>query len=201
MNGDDGVTQLPGVRSVPQGSAVKAGPGQLEMVVTYLEMRSAPKAQARMSRAEPLAIMRARRPTLSFYRYLYDAVGARWMWYERKQMSDTALAAIISDPKVSVNVLYVDGVPAGYAELDARIPNEIELAYFGLLPEFIGRGLGRFLLQWAIDTAWAQRPHRVWVHTCNHDHPNAIAVYQRCGFVVYDQQRSLITDPTVGESL
>jgi GNAT superfamily N-acetyltransferase len=87
-----------------------------------------------------------------------------------------------------VNVLWVEGVPAGYAELDRREAPDTELAYFGLLPEFIGRGLGRYLLDWAIRHAWRARPRRIWVHTCDFDHPRAIAVYRKSGFRVYDQR-------------
>jgi GNAT superfamily N-acetyltransferase len=170
-------------------------PGKLEMVITYLEMRRAPPPRPLPRRAESLSILRARRPTVSYYRYLYDTVGGPWMWFERRRMDDATLAATVRDPRVGVHVMYVDGVPAGYAELDARTEGEIELAYFGLVPEFIGRGLGHYLLEWAVAKAWDGEPSRVWVHTCNFDHPAALAAYQRAGFLVYDQERRIIDDP------
>ena len=165
------------------------------MVVNYLEMRAPPPARALPSRAEALSILRARRPTVAFYRFLYDTVGDPWMWYERRQMDDAALAAVIQHPRVAVYVLYLDGVPAGYVELDRRQAGDVELAYFGLMPEFIGRGLGRYFLEWAVAKAWEGEPQRVWVHTCNFDHPGALATYQRAGFQVYDQERQIIDDP------
>lgn len=174
-------------RAVPEG--------QLEMVITYLEMTARPARPTTPHRAEKLALMRAERPTVSFYRYLYDTVGEPWLWYERRQMSDGALRDVIQDPAVFVYVLYVAGVPAGYVELDRRVTDEVELAYFGLIPEFIGQGLGQYFLDWAVDEAWRRGPRRVWVHTCNHDHPKAIAVYQRAGFVPYRQERKLVPDP------
>jgi hypothetical protein len=63
----------------------------------------------------------------------------------------------------------------------------MEIAYFGLLPEWISRGLGGVLLTSAIEGAWgmAPKPSRVWVHTCNRDHPLALANYQARGMVVY----------------
>ena len=78
---------------------------------------------------------------------------------------------------------------------DCRAPEDIEIALLGLLPEFIGRGLGHYLLDWAVDEAWGKEPERVWVHSCNLDHPHAIAVYQRGGFVPYRQETKIITDP------
>ena len=158
------------------------------VIVTYLEMTSPEQRTAVPGRAEPTAILRAERPALSYYRYLYDTVGADWSWYTRRQLSDEALAAIIHDDRVEVFVLYVRGVPAGYVELDRRVEEAVEIAYFGLMPEYIGRGLGPFLLDWALGRAWSYRPRRVWLHTCSLDHPKALAVYQRAGFVVYDRQ-------------
>ena len=158
------------------------------VTVTYLEMTSPAQRSSPPGRTEPVTIVRAERPTISFYRYLYNTVGADWDWHERRRLSDEALAAIIHDDAVEIFVLYVRGVPAGYVELDRRIEAEMEIAYFGLIPEYIGRGLGPDLLDWALERAWSYRPRRVWLHTCSLDHPKALAVYRRAGFKVYDRE-------------
>lgn len=162
--------------------------GSVPTLVTYLEMTTPPAAAPLPPPSPGIEVRRARRPTVSFYRYLYDAVGRDWTWVARRLVADDELRAILADPAVEVNVLWVHGVPAGYAELDRRAPPDIELAYFGLLPEFIGQGLGRYLLDWAIRHAWRSRPRRLWLHTCDLDHPRALAVYQNSGFVAYDEQ-------------
>jgi GNAT superfamily N-acetyltransferase len=192
------IALFPGLRVADARLDAPPPEGKLEMVITYLQMHRPPVRRHVSHRANATAIIRARRPTLSFYRYLYGTVGAAWMWYERLQMSDEALARVIQDEAVAVYVLYLDGVPAGYAELDSRVPDEVELAYFGLIPEFIGRGLGQYFLDWAVDRAWASEPRRLWVHTCNFDHPGAIAVYQKAGFSPYLQERQIIDDPRRG---
>ena len=161
--------------------------GTVLVTVTYLEMTSPDQRSAASGWAEPITVQRAERPTVSFYRYLYDTVGADWDWYERRRLSDEALAAIVHDDAVEVFVLYVCGVPAGYVELDRRVDGEVEIAYFGLVPEYIGRGLGPALLDWALERAWGYGPRRVWLHTCTLDHPGALAVYRRAGFEVYDR--------------
>jgi GNAT superfamily N-acetyltransferase len=165
----------------------------LQTLVSYLEMTAPPLGAPLPPPRAGVEVHRAIAPTLSFYRYLYDAIGADWTWYERKRLDDAQLAAIVHDPKVEVNVLWVLGVPAGLAEIDARDPTEIELAYFGVLPEFIGQGLGRWLLDWSIHHAWRARPRRFWVHTCDLDHPRALPLYQKAGFRLYDQQMTLAT--------
>jgi GNAT superfamily N-acetyltransferase len=179
-------------RDVTGGATASASGGtrRIKSLVTYLEMTSPPAPPARLAPRPDLEIRRARSPTVSFYRYLYAAVGEPWTWTVRRGLSDAELQAILSDPRVEVNVLWVGGVPAGYAELDRRAPPDIELAYFGLMPEFIGQRLGGYLLDWAIRHAWRTRPRRLWVHTCDLDHPRALEVYQRAGFRIYDRKPS-----------
>ncbi|HZS35185.1 MAG TPA: GNAT family N-acetyltransferase [Polyangia bacterium] len=175
-----------------------AGPALISTVVTYLEMREPPSDRPTAPLRDDLQIVHARKPTVSFYRYLYDTIGERWLWTDRsrKKLSDAELAAILGDERVEVWVLYAAGVPAGYVELDRRVGGEIEVAYFGLIPEFVGQGLGAYLLDWAIHRAWAQpRLGRLWVHTQTLDHPRALPLYQRLGFKPYKTETIHVDDP------
>jgi GNAT superfamily N-acetyltransferase len=181
--------------------APPAPDGKLAVTVTYLEMIGAPKRVPRPAPARKLALLRAEKIPIHFYRYLYNTVGEPWLWYERREMNDEALGLIVQDPGVDIYVLYLEGAPAGYAELDRRAQktqeNEIEIAYFGLVPDVIGQGLGTYLLDWTIDTAWNHRPRRLWINTCNLDHPRALQTYQKAGFVPYKQIKKVIDDPRV----
>ena len=170
----------------------------LDDVITYLEMHARP-AQPRVPPplGLKLALMRAEGCTVSFYRYLYETVGTPWLWYERRLLDDAALAATIGRPTTEIFVLYAGGVPAGYFELDAAAPSETELCYFGLVPDFIGRGLGPFLLQAAVERGWERQIGRLWVHTRMFDHPKALGHYQRAGFVVYARRKLRFEDPRV----
>ena len=161
----------------------------IDDVITYLEMREAPQTPRLPAPRARLALIAAQDCTVSFYRYLYETVGTPWLWYERRLVSDAALGAEITRPTTEIFVLYVAGVPAGYFELDAAPPQETELRYFGLIPEFIGRGFGPFLLRAAIDQAWSRPISRLWVHTRTFDHPRALGYYQRAGFIVYARQK------------
>lgn len=169
--------------------------GKIETVVTYLEMLAPPAAAPLPPPRDGLSIVHAARPTVSFYRYLYDTVGEPWLWGDRRKLSPEALGAIVQHPEVEVHVLYLHGVPAGYAELDAREKPEIELSYLGLIPDFIGRALGPYLLSFAIHEAFRRRPSRFWVHTCTLDHPSALGLYQRAGFVPYKREVEVSDDP------
>lgn len=160
----------------------------VDVTVYYFEML------ARLQREVPaprdgLMVLHARTPSVPYYRFLYDAVGKHYNWLSRRKLPDDELAAILNDPLNEVHVLHVDGSPAGFAELDRRQPDEIELVQFGLMPDFIGQGLGSWFLQWVIDKVWSYQPRRFWLHTCTLDHPAAVPTYKKAGFVQYKEER------------
>ena len=161
--------------------------GSVEVTVYYLEMLTASSRQLPKSPYE-LNVLFAKHPTVSYYRYLYDAVGKDYNWVNRKKLSDPELAAIIQHPQNELHVLFADGTPAGFAELDRRQKDEIELVQFGLLPEFVGQGLGKWFLQWTVNRVWEYQPKRFWLHTCTLDHPAALSNYKKAGFVEYKQE-------------
>src|SRR5271165_5178582 len=167
----------------------------LEDVITYLEMLERPSGRRVPVPFDRLAVMRAENCTVSFYRYLYNTVGAPWLWFERRLVDDAALAVLVANPTIEIFVLYVRGVPAGFFELDTAAPRVTKLCYFGLIPDFIGRRLGPYLLQAAVDQAWSRPLERFWLHTSTFDHPKALSVYQQAGFVVYDRRRVSFDDP------
>lgn len=121
---------------------------------------------------------------LEFYRFLYNEVGREYRWRDRNYMSDFELEDILNSPNNDVYVLYVNGTPAGYVELEQQ-GREVEIAYFGLRKRYHGRGLGKHLLSFGIQQAWEKRPDRVFVHTCNLDGDHALDNYTKRGFTVY----------------
>lgn len=167
--------------------------GRVPSTITWLELFHPP---VRPSLQPPVAgteIVRALLPTVHFYRYLYDTVGAAWLWHRRRVMPDEELAAIVQAPTTDLRVLWVHGVPAGYAELSSCHCPDVELAYFGLVPEFIGRGLGPWLLDWTIRHAFAKGATRLHLNTCDLDHPKALATYEAAGFQAYDRTEAFET--------
>lgn len=135
------------------------------------------------------------RPPLDEYRAIFLAVGGEWGWTGRLLMTDGELADILDDDRIEVWRLISGTQVAGFVELDRRIPGEVEIVYFGLTPEFIGRGLGGFLLRWAIHHAWksvgpgpdVSSTKRLWLHTCAFDSPVALPFYKKAGFRVFEE--------------
>ena len=159
----------------------------MKVTTIYLEMLARPERVVPPPRAG-LTVVHARNPTFTYYRFLYDAVGRDYDWTSRRKLSDAELAALLNDARLEVHVLLAEGVPAGFAELDRRVEGEVELVQFGLMPEFIGQGLGRYFLQWTIDRAWGYGPRRFWLHTCTKDHPAALPNYLKAGFAVFREE-------------
>ncbi len=121
-----------------------------------------------------------------FYRYLYGEVGRAHHWTDRLSWSDEAIRDHLA--RAFVFVMYAGGAPAGYFELQPHDDGSVEIAYFGLLPEFKGRGLGKHLLTVAVEEAWDRRPARVWLHTCTLDDPAAMPNYRKRGFRPFKQE-------------
>jgi GNAT superfamily N-acetyltransferase len=140
-------------------------------------------------------LLRVEQPSIAFYRFLYNTVGEEWLWTDRRRMSDQALLAEVAHPEVELYVLYSKGQPAGFVELDRRPKPAISFNYFGLMQDFIGRGLGKYLLSWAVDQAWSYGPEKLIVDTCSLDHPRAIGEYQRAGFQPVRQVHKKMLDP------
>ena len=136
-----------------------------------------------------VAVTRAEIPSPELNRFLYTAVGGDWHWTDRLGWSYASWLAYLDRPELETWVAYVSGTPAGYLELEMQPGESVEVAYFGLLPRFIGRGIGGYLLSAGVQRAWAMGARRVWVHTCSLDGPHALANYQARGFRIYREER------------
>ncbi|AXS41479.1 GNAT family N-acetyltransferase [Breoghania sp. L-A4] len=168
--------------------------GKTASVVTYLEMRARPEPNPRD--ATGLSLHRVDAAESDWYRGLFRRIGADWLWSERLAMSEADLKAILADPAVEIYSLIRRGREAGMVELDFRDPENVELGYFGLVPEAIGSGAGRWMMEQALDEVWARpRTRRFWVHTCTLDAPGALGFYQACGFTPYKRAIEVSDDP------
>jgi GNAT superfamily N-acetyltransferase len=167
--------------------------GKIATIVTYLEMQEPPDLPS-IQRPEGWSLQRIAhdRPR---YRSLFRAVGEPWLWFSRAVMPDDALAAILDDPKVEAFALHDGTGDVGLLELDFRADNEVELAFLGLVPGFIGQGAGRYMMNEAIRRAFAPPTRCFFVHTCTLDSPSALAFYIRSGFTPYRRAIEVADDP------
>ena len=158
---------------------------RVDYLVTFLEMAARPGYPRPHLPTGPVsALIGANRPPAWYLLGLYDAVGRDYEWTDLHKLPAAEVAAFLHDPAVTLYTFMRDGWPHGFFVLDARAPRTCDLAYFGLVPEAIGHGLGTFLLHTALHMAW-DRPGtaRVTVNTNSLDHPRALPLYQKAGFV------------------
>ena len=161
----------------------------IEVLRTYLQMTDPGQLSPEPSPDPRARLERAAECPASFYRYLYRAVGERYHWVDRLPWSDEQIRAHLASPEVSLWVLSLAGAPAGYFELQGHEDGSLEIAYYGLLPEFTRRGFGKYLLTEAVRLAWGQGARRVWLHTCSLDDPAALPNYRARGFTPYKEER------------
>ncbi|MBZ0218794.1 MAG: GNAT family N-acetyltransferase [Fimbriimonadaceae bacterium] len=168
--------------------------GKISNVVTYLEMHSAPPRKSGVARPD-LTLEQVENPDPVWYRGIYSAIGEEFLWFSRIVMPDDKLCDILQDPKAEVFALRKNSRDAGLLELDLRRLPDIEIAFFGALPDMVGDGAGRWLMTRALELAWAHKPDRVWLHTCSFDHPAALPFYIRSGFTPYKRAVEVVDDP------
>jgi len=166
--------------------------GQLPVTITHLELKPADWTR----RGEPpdltLAIEHIAEPTAAFYLDLYDRVGRPWLWYERRLLGDAALGALLNRPGHEVHVARHDATLVGYFELHAD-----EIVFFGLKPDYLGRRIGPWLLDRAIERGFARGSSRLVLNTNTVDHPRALDTYRKAGFRVVRSETKELQDPRV----
>jgi GNAT superfamily N-acetyltransferase len=166
--------------------------GQLPITVTYLEITPADWTRRGLPPALEVSIERVGSPTVALYRDLYDRVGRPWLWFERRLLADQALAALMAAPGHELHIARHDGALVGYFEL-----LDDEIVFFGLTLDYIGRRIGSWLLDRAIERAFVRGTTRVILNTNTLDHPKALDTYRRAGFRSVRSENKELRDPRV----
>ncbi|MBV8068099.1 MAG: GNAT family N-acetyltransferase [Candidatus Eremiobacteraeota bacterium] len=134
-------------------------------------------------------------PDLERYRSVFHRVGDEHLWAARLLMGPLMLARFLTDPGIEVYVLTTPSGDQGLLELDFRVDKNCELSLFGVAPDLVSTGAGRWLMNHALEIAWSHPIDRFWLHTCTLDHPNAFGFYLRTGFVPYERKVEVYDDP------
>jgi GNAT superfamily N-acetyltransferase len=157
-------------------------------VITTLEMTRPPLKRHSCPIGLQPVILKMSAPDIAYYKYLYRAVGRKYQWVSQELLSQNALTKVLEQASTQIYVLYLDGTPAGFYEVDFSEQQKPILVHFGLLEHWQGRGVGKFLLSHALDVIWSNTDVKSCVvSTCSLDHPVALRLYQRAGFEVISQ--------------
>ena len=166
--------------------------GRLPITITHLEISPADWTRRGLTPALKVSIERVSAPTVALYRELYDQVGRPWLWYECRLLADTALAALLATPGHELHIARHDGALVGYFELQ-----DDEIVFFGLTLDYVGRRIGPWLLDRAIERAFARGSSLLILNTNTLDHPKALDTYRRAGFRPVGSESRELQDPRV----
>lgn len=181
-------------------SLTELEPDKLAAVVTFLVHDLAP-FDPEAGLPEGFVLERLGGGDLRRYRDLYRRVGTDWLWFSRLRMPDAELVDILGSPDVHALALMGPIGATGLLELDFREPQAPELAFFGLVPEAVGGGLGRSLMHEAFARTRKAGAGMLHVHTCTLDHPKALAFYCRAGFRPVRRAIEVFDDPRLDGTL
>ncbi len=158
-------------------------------VVTYLEMNNA--RDLRPGQVVPELLLRRVDGALPLVRTANAQVGALYGWRSASRTDEEWQELMRCRPLRQYWLIILKDETVGVANVEPQSGGDVEITAFGLLPEYVGRGLGGHALTLAIRQAWDSEAmkslavQRVWLHTCSFDHPNALRNYQRRGLSVY----------------
>lgn len=154
---------------------------------TYVEMKSPPPWRIEPP-CDDVEIDLVKAPGTNDYLYWYKTVGKNLMWTDRLEMDSKELRTLLDDPCINFYILHIQQQLAGFAEIDRRIDDNVEITYFGLFPDFTGRGLGKYFINAIIHEIWRRPPRRLWLHTCDLDSKAALPNYLKAGFQIFDEK-------------
>jgi GNAT superfamily N-acetyltransferase len=178
--------------------------GKIAAVVTYLEMNNAPEPDPWAKEQSKLELLDLGHIEPSDYKTLFRKIGSDWLWFSRLRMTDSELAATLASPSLRIFGLYEKGnrsTVIGMLELNWNEPDNVEVAFLGVIPEMIGRGGGRYLMSHAIDMFRRSSAKRIWLHTCTLDHPKVLDFYQKAGFRPFKREIEVTDDPRLDGTL
>lgn len=168
--------------------------GMLAITITHLEMTPSDWTRRGLPPDIEVTLTHESAPTAAFYRGLYRDVGLPWLWYERNLLSDQALHDLLNRPGHELHVARHDGKLVGYFELGDEQGGG-ELVFFGLTLDYIGRRIGPWLLDRAVERAFALGWPRILLNTNTLDHPKALQTYRKAGFRIVRRQDKTLQDP------
>ena len=169
--------------------------GTIAVTIYHLEMNAFEQFCPSQRTVADFEIRQATIPSPAFSRFLYASVGGQWKWFERLEWTRDRWLTYLDRPEQETWVGYWRETPAGYFELERQEKGSVEIVYFGLMPDFIGNGLGSLLLSRAVQRAWESGAKRVWVHTCTLDHPHALQNYLSRGFTLFKEVQKDVALP------
>ena len=160
----------------------------------FLELRDIKKLKFNSPKEKKFLIKKIK-PDFQLNKFFYKQVGKKHRWIDRLSWSDEKWINYISNKNLETYIICESNELVGFFELLYNPElQETEISYFGLLEEYIGKGIGGYALSEAIRKSFEKNIRRVWLHTCTLDHPNALKNYIARGMTVFKKEKINILD-------
>ena len=160
----------------------------------FLEIRDVKNLKINPTKKKKFLVKKIN-PDFQLNKFFYKQVGKKHRWLDRLNWSDEKWINYISNENLDTYIISDSENLVGFFELlNNPHLSETEISYFGLLEEYIGRGIGGYALSVAIRKSFEKDIKRVWLHTCTLDHPNALKNYKARGMTVFRKENINILD-------
>ena len=155
----------------------------------FLELKDLKNLKTNLTNKNKYLVKKIK-PDFQLNKFFYKQVGKKHRWIDRLSWSDEKWVNYISNQNLETYVISEKNDLAGFFELLYNPElKETEISYFGLLEEYIGKGIGGYALSIAIKKSFEKQIKRVWLHTCTLDHPNALKNYIARGMTVFKKEK------------
>ena len=160
-----------------------------KIVRNYLQINSLSELSAVKRPSENYSLDELFENNFQLNKFFYKQIGQYHHWIDRLQWNDKNWIEYVSNPNLLTFILKKNEDIVGFFELIYhKDKSEIEIAYFGLLEEYLGKRLGGYMLTEAIKKSFSYNVKRVWVHTCSLDHKHALKNYLSRGMKIYSTE-------------
>ena len=173
----------------------KLPPGRLANACTYLEMLRPASPPVCGPAPADMRLERLAGGDAARFAGLYRAIGEAWLWAVHLTKTPEQIARLLNSTSGQTLIAAGPQGDIGLLQLEWDGDGSAEITYFGVVASAIGKGVGRWLMEEAIARAFARPIRRLWLHTCNFDHPKALSFYQAAGFKIYATGFEIMDDP------
>ena len=156
---------------------------------SYLEINSINELMVKNKPFNNLYLEKVNPPDFQLNKFFYKEIGKKHSWTDRLVWSDKTWIDYLENSGVNTYILKQNNELIGFFEqIFDKDKLDCEIAYFGILEEYIGKKLGGYLLSEAIKISFNIGSKRIWVHTCSLDHKNALQNYLSRGMKVFKSE-------------
>ena len=128
-------------------------------------------------------------PDFQINKFFYKQIGKNYRWIDRLVWNDLKWINYTNNKNLETYVLSENSNLIGFFELLFHPDKKnCEIAYFGILDQYIGKKYGSYLLSEALKLGFRKNTKQVWLHTCSLDHKNALSNYIKRGMKVFKSE-------------